>query len=95
MKPKPIKIYKIQNKDGLFSVGGTDYGYKSISFSKTGKAWTALQHIKSHIKNLKIVGSDWEVVEYELVEVKRYKATEFKSDKSITSDEAYIKDIVE
>lgn len=50
---------------------------------------------KAHIKNLKIVGSDWEIVEYELIEKETFKAVNFKHKNAITSDELIIKEIIE
>lgn len=40
-----MKVYKIQRKsDGLFSTGGM-----SPTFSKTGKTWNAIGHLKNHL----------------------------------------------
>ncbi len=39
-----MKVYKIQNKNGLFSTGGT-----CPSFTKDGKMWTRLGSLKSHL----------------------------------------------
>lgn len=40
-----LVVYKIRRKsDGLFSTGGT-----SPSFSKTGKTWGTIGHLKSHL----------------------------------------------
>lgn len=64
-------VYKIRRKtDGLFSAGGS-----WPSFNKKGKAWTARNHVTSHIgqvggygKKLKDFYSDCEVVLYEVIE---------------------------
>ncbi len=38
------KLYKIQNKDGLFSTGGT-----VPDFSRNGKTWNSLSNVKAHL----------------------------------------------
>jgi hypothetical protein len=38
-------VYKIKNQDGLFSTGGT-----RPYFNKTGKTWSNIGHIKTHLK---------------------------------------------
>jgi hypothetical protein len=62
-----MKIFKIRNlKTGLFSKGG-----HCPRWSKKGKVWTNIGHVKSHINNIARHVKDieyWEVVEYELVE---------------------------
>jgi hypothetical protein len=63
-----MKIFKIRDTaTGLFSMGG-----HSPRWTKKGKAWTNIGHVKNHINNLSrhvIKNVDhWEVVEYELVE---------------------------
>jgi hypothetical protein len=63
-----MKIFKIRDTTtGLFSMGGG-----SPRWTKKGKTWTNIGHVKSHIRGLDrryIKNSDhWEVVEYELVE---------------------------
>lgn len=42
-----MKVYKIRNKEGLFSTGGLYPRWK-----KVGKTWVALQHINAHIAML-------------------------------------------
>ena len=39
-----MKVYKIRNKEGLYSTGGL-----SPRWSSVGKTWVALQHINSHL----------------------------------------------
>jgi len=39
-----LKIYKIRNKEGFFSNGGSN-----PSFTKQGKSWSNIGHIKSHL----------------------------------------------
>ncbi len=99
------KVYKIRNSDGLFSPGGQNkfVGYNTpgikeysfIKFNKVGKTWNSIGHVKAHIRNLNIVGSDWEIIEYEIVEKQTFKAVEFKNKKAVTTDELIIKDIIE
>lgn len=44
-----MKIYKIRRKsDGLFSTGGV-----SPSWSKTGKTWNQIGHLKNHLNQFK------------------------------------------
>ena len=42
-----MKVYKIRNKEGLFSTGGLTPQWK-----KRGKTWVALSHINSHLNML-------------------------------------------
>jgi hypothetical protein len=63
-----MKIFKIRDTaTGLFSTGG-----HYPRWSKKGKTWTNIGHVKNHINNLTRVViknvDHWEVVEYELVE---------------------------
>lgn len=63
-----MKIFKIRDaQTGLFSMGGM-----FPRWTKKGKSWSNIGHVKTHIKNLSrhlIKNIDhWEVVEYELVE---------------------------
>ncbi len=105
MSDKIQKVYKIRNSEGLFSPGGQNdflqYDvnrnpiYKPLNFLPKGKTWNSIGHVKSHVKGLKIVGSDWEIVEYNLIEKETYKAVDYKSDKAITTDELIIKNIIE
>lgn len=61
-----MKAYKIRNKEGLFSKGGT-----RPVFSKIGKTWSSIGHLKSHLTlyasegryNNKPIPDDWEVIE--------------------------------
>ena len=61
-----MKIYKIQNNEGLFSSGGS-----SPKFTKRGKTWGEKRHVKSHLRMMKTYGlletyDDCHVVEYEI-----------------------------
>jgi len=63
-----MNIFKIRDTaTGLFSMGGS-----CPRWSKKGKTWTNIGHIKTHIRGLDkrfIKNFDnWEVIEYELVE---------------------------
>ena len=61
-------VYKILRKrDGLFK----DHGFNN-KFSKRGKMWRTLGHVRSHIEqNYRYDYSDCEVVEYELTPTKK------------------------
>jgi len=59
-----MKIYKIQNKQGLFSNGGSN-----PKFTKRGKTWGEKRHIKSHLSMMRgykllDIYKDCHVVEY-------------------------------
>lgn len=68
-------VYKIRNKEGLFSTGGAYPG-----FHKEGKSWWNLSNLKSHLRLLEsyskrnpkrkidIIYKDCEIVEYEKIE---------------------------
>ncbi len=62
-------IYKIRSTNGEFSTGGTH-----PSFSKRGKVWTNIGHVKNHINQLDASvqkmyrDNEVEIVAYELVE---------------------------
>ncbi len=43
-----MKIYKVRNKDGLFSKGGME-----PIFTKKGKIWTGGNYLKNHFNMLK------------------------------------------
>lgn len=43
-------IYKIRNKEGLYSTGGT-----SPRWTKKGKSWSQLNHVRSHITLVKTI----------------------------------------
>ena len=40
-----MKIYKIRDENGLYSTGGM-----SPSFTKSGKAWNNIGHLKNHLR---------------------------------------------
>jgi hypothetical protein len=85
-----MKVYKIRNSEGLFSTGST-----YPNFRKVGKLWSNISHAKNHIKLVKVVGSDWEIVEFELIEKSVEKASLYKNKDAITTDELIIKNIIE
>lgn len=41
---KPLKVYKIRNKEGLYSAGG-----RTPRFTKTGKTWSHIGYLKNHL----------------------------------------------
>lgn len=64
------KVYKIRNGKGLWSSGGS-----YPSFSKRGKTWDSLGHLKNHLSNYTAsrygysgnqVPDDWEIVEVQI-----------------------------
>ena len=65
-------LYKIRNKEGLFSVGGT-----ATHFDETGKAWKRKGDVANHLHVVQRVRkyghgydyTDCEVVVFELVEI--------------------------
>lgn len=70
-----MKIYKIRNmKTGLFSMGGSSTPYYSRLWSKQGKSWNTLNHVKLHLKGIGYVPGckpqfpmeDWEIVEFKM-----------------------------
>ena len=60
-----MTIYKIRNKNGLFSLGGT-----TPSFNKNGKIWKQKNHLNCHLTQVSKKGiyKDCEVICYEFVE---------------------------
>lgn len=40
-----MKVYRIRDKNGLYSTGGT-----SPDFTRGGKTWSNLGHVKSHLR---------------------------------------------
>lgn len=42
-----MKVYKIANKDGQFSKGGS-----WPRFGITGKTWTSIGHLKTHLRGI-------------------------------------------
>ena len=79
-----ITIYKIRNKEGLYSKGGCS----GINFSKRGKTWNNIGHVKSSLcsliyfdyKNKTIINNipdDWIVIEMSSIQgIKEYNALE-------------------
>lgn len=47
-------VYKIRNKDGLYSTGGS-----SPSFTKNGKVWNSKSALNNHIRMLIDYASSW------------------------------------
>lgn len=73
-----MRIYKLRNKDGLFSSGGS-----SPVFTEKGKMWHGIGHVKLHLNSLlkyewryKTIPEDWEIVAYDLVESESINAKE-------------------
>lgn len=69
------KIYRIRHtKTGLFSIGGQEVSAdgKSFGWTKKGKVWTGLGPLRSHLNQYVMTRAarltNWEVIEYELVE---------------------------
>ena len=64
-------LYKIRNKEGLFSCGGTN-----VSFTKQGKSWKRRGDLASHLNIVRVERArghgygytDCEIVVFELVE---------------------------
>ena len=65
-----MMLYKVGNKNGLFSGGGSKW-----NFGAGGKFWKHKGHIKSFLLNAfgeeGVVPDDWEIIEYELIEKSR------------------------
>jgi hypothetical protein len=59
-----MKVYKVRDKQtGLFSTGGC-----YPKFTKKGKTWKALNHVRTHLtlyRTCHKVPASWEIVEYE------------------------------
>jgi len=75
-----MKHYKIKNtKTGLFSTGGS-----LPNWSKNGKVWRTLGQVRSHLTlflscNDKKKTNDWEIIEYEMIEVQSRKIQDCRS----------------
>lgn len=81
------KIFKLRDKStGLFSAGGA-----TNNFNKKGKIWKIKGHLKNHLSQFKRTYgygdnqlikniSNWEIVEYELVEKETTDLFTFLSD---------------
>ena len=80
---KTDQYYRIRNsKTSLFSKGGADAFHSSSGqWTKTGKVWKGLGPLKNHlnvvIESHKGIPDDWEVVEYQMVEVKAESAIKY------------------
>ena len=62
-----MKLYKIQRKsDGLFSTGGS-----WPQFTKNGKSWSNIGHVKNHMKQVVKIAEcylDCDLLEVEMTE---------------------------
>jgi hypothetical protein len=54
-----MKVYKIRNKEGLFSTGGLYPQWR-----KVGKTWVTLSHIRAHLTMLRNQYKVWNGMEY-------------------------------
>lgn len=83
---KTLKVYKIQSKTtGLFSTGGT-----SPRFSRIGKTWSNIGHLKTHLLQFSTLPeeySDCEIIEleYKPIEGSRIDIREFHGVSSVKS----------
>lgn len=63
-----MKIYKIRNQEGLYSTGGS-----YVHWTKMGKTWQNLAHLKCHLamlgKHLEQTYKDCKIVTFEIIEV--------------------------
>lgn len=61
-----MTVYKIRHKEtGLYSRGGV-YG---IQWSKTGKTWFYMAHVKSHLRQVIRYGLSEQIGNWEIVEL--------------------------
>jgi hypothetical protein len=64
VKEKKKFLYKIQRAEGLFSKGG-----ENPDFTKVGKTWTNIGHVKTHLKGVRnseygrAIPEDWKIIE--------------------------------
>ena len=62
-----MRVFKLRNKEGLFSSGGS-----CPVFTEKGKMWHGVGHIKLHLnallKNKWTIPDDWEIIAYDLFE---------------------------
>ena len=64
-----MKVYRIRDKDGRYSSGGQD-----PDFTKSGKTWANIGHVKNHIRQfmgryrISEIYNDAEIVEIEVEE---------------------------
>jgi len=67
------KIFKIRNKEGLYSTGGI-----RPEWTKNGKSYNGINHIKTHLKQFcnetNNIPDDWKVVEFSIVEFDSFNA---------------------
>jgi len=80
-------VYKIMDtRTGLYSGGGT-----YPRFSKKGKIWTQIGHVKTHLNQFKAVPEHWEVVEIEMREVAHIQAEDmFKPEETKGYSSRYV-----
>lgn len=56
-------FFKVRDpQSGQFQLGGS-----WVHWSKRGKAWAAIGHVKSHLRLLGQVSPGWQIVEYHTV----------------------------
>ena len=68
-----MKLYKIRDtKTGMYSKGGCDCTLSDRHWSKLGKTWSRLSFVKAHLGMYVKVPRSWEVVEYEVAEVRSF-----------------------
>jgi hypothetical protein len=88
-----VKVFRIRDSNGLYSTGG-----QSPSFTKAGKTWSNIGHVKSHLRqfvgsrNLEIY-ADAEIVcvEYTEKDVEKFDILDFLSDLNKQDREDYEK----
>jgi len=88
-----MKVFRIRDKNGLYSTGG-----QTPNFTKGGKTWSNIGHVKSHLRQF--IGSrnldvyaDAEIVcvEYTEKDVEKYDALDFLADLNKQDQEDYEK----
>ena len=50
MKPENIKVYKIMNGAGKYSIGGMSCDRVESCWTSRGKTWTGLGAVKGHLR---------------------------------------------
>lgn len=96
--PKVKRLYMIRRKsDGLYSTGGS-----SPRFTRVGKAWTAINHLKNHLKLVGVghaiyddkwnrIGYNWSCPKYADCEIVVFEVV--KTESSILSIDDIIEDM--
>lgn len=80
-----MEAFKIKNKDGLFSTGGTN-----PRFTKRGKTWGNLAHLSSHLTNYtsgqygikQNIPDDWIITRLSENGITEFNAKQYKLDKT-------------